>query len=117
MEHERDVTDYPSAILRTPFGVIKKWNAQYIFICFHFLNMPKLKGNYCNVDGCVNRSEDDEDQRHYYRLPAIISHLKDFEKDLGTERRRLWLSQLNKDLTGKNLANIRICSDHFVNSE
>ena len=40
--------------------------------------MPKVKGNYCNVEGCVNRSED---ERHYYRLPAIISHLTDFEKD------------------------------------
>ena len=79
--------------------------------------MPKVKGNYCNVEGCVNRSEDDKVARHYYRLPAIISHLSDFEKDLSTERRRLWLSQLNQDFSGKNLANVRVCSDHFINSE
>ena len=61
--------------------------------------MPKVKGNYCNVEGCVNRSEDDKDERHYYRLPANFSHLTDFVKDLSTQLRRLWLSQLNKELS------------------
>ena len=79
--------------------------------------MPKVKRNYCNVEGCVYSSEDRNTERHYYRLPAIITHLSDFEKDLSTERRRLWLAQMNQDLEGKNLANIRNCSDHFINSE
>ena len=56
--------------------------------------MPKVKGNYCNVEGCVNRSEDRNTERHYYRLPAIITHLSDFEKDFSTERRRLRLACL-----------------------
>ena len=35
--------------------------------------MPKAKGNYCNVEGCHNRSEDDRGAEiHYYRLPAVI---------------------------------------------
>ena len=73
--------------------------------------MPKLKGNYCNVDGCVNRSEDDEDQRHYYRLPAIISHLSDFEKDQSTERQRLWVTLI----TDKNRQEpTRTDKRHFI---
>lgn len=82
--------------------------------------MPKVKGNYCNVEGCHNRSEDDkkkEIQRHYYRLPAVIKHQGLECEKLSEERRRLWLARLNQDFSGKNLDNVRVCSDHFVNGK
>lgn len=80
--------------------------------------MPKVKGNYCNVEGCHNRSEEDVGiERHYYRLPAIIRNQGTECELLSSERRRLWLARLNQDFTGKNLANVRVCSDHFVNGK
>ena len=80
--------------------------------------MPKARGNYCNVEGYHNRSEQDVDvERHYYRLPAIITNQGQDCENLSAKRRRLWLAALNRDFSGKNLANVRVCSDHFVNSE
>ena len=80
----------------------------------------KAKGNFCNVEGCFTRSEDDkvkDKQVHFYRLPAIISHQGKETEQLSAERRRLWLAKLNQDISGKNLSNIRICSDHVTSSE
>ena len=81
--------------------------------------MPKRKGNHCNVEGCFSRSEDDESisERHYYRLPAVIMNQGEHCKELSSERRRLWLSQLNQNFEGKTLTNVRVCSDHFINSK
>ena len=72
--------------------------------------------NYCRVLGCHNRS-DRETDRQYYRLPEIITREGEKTQHLSTERRRLWLANLNQDFTGKNLKNIRVCSDHFISSE
>ncbi|KAL1004930.1 hypothetical protein UPYG_G00052330 [Umbra pygmaea] len=78
--------------------------------------MSMITGTCCSVEGCHNRSpKDGEILRHYYRLPAIITNQGSECETLSTERRRLWLASLNQDFTGKNLANVRVCSDHFVN--
>ena len=68
--------------------------------------------NYCRVLGCHNRPD-----REYYRLPQIITREGEKTQQLSSERRRLWLAKLNQDLKGKNLKNIRVCSDHFVMSK
>ena len=72
--------------------------------------------NYCRVLGCHNRS-DRESDRQFYRLPEIITREGEKTQELSSERRRLWLAKLNQDFTGKNLKNIRVCSDHFVKSK
>ena len=72
--------------------------------------------NYCRVLGCHNRS-DRESGRQYYRLPEIITREGEKTQQLSSERRRLWLAKLNQDFKGKNLKNIRVCSDHFVMSK
>ncbi|XP_041354152.1 uncharacterized protein LOC121371985 [Gigantopelta aegis] len=80
--------------------------------------MPKVKGNYCNVEGCHNRSQTDkENKKHYYRLPAVIRNQGKECENLSSDRRRLWLSKLNQNMDGKNLSNVRICSEHFINKK
>ncbi|WAR23885.1 hypothetical protein MAR_037554 [Mya arenaria] len=54
------------------------------------------------------------DNRKFFRLPEIILHQDDRTRELSTERRRSWLARLGHDFTGKNLSNIRVCSDHFI---
>ena len=70
--------------------------------------------NYCRVNGCHNRSDRDSD-KSFYRLPEIIKNQGEKTEELSEERRRLWLARLDQDLSGKNLKNIRVCSDHFIN--
>ena len=72
--------------------------------------------NYCRVIGCHNNSTREKD-RHFYRLPEIITNQCKKTSELSTERRRLWLARLQQDFSGKNLKNIRVCSDHFVSSK
>ena len=72
--------------------------------------------NYCNVVGCTNRSDRERD-RHYYRLPKVITNQGKACQELCETRRRLWLAALGQDFSKKNLSNIRICSDHFIDSK
>ncbi|XP_052264175.1 uncharacterized protein LOC127871688 [Dreissena polymorpha] len=72
--------------------------------------------NYCRVIGCHNNSTREKD-RHFYRLPEIITNQCKKTSELSTERRRLWLARLQQDFSGKNLKNIRVCSDHFVSKQ
>ncbi|XP_041376934.1 uncharacterized protein LOC121389396 [Gigantopelta aegis] len=69
--------------------------------------------NYCNVLQCHNRS-DRETDRSFYRIPAIIRNQGQACETLSSQRRLKWLSRLNQDFTGKNLGNVRVCSDHFI---
>ncbi|XP_060604759.1 uncharacterized protein LOC132757489 [Ruditapes philippinarum] len=72
--------------------------------------------NYCRVLGWHNRSDRDND-KHYYRLPEVVTREGKKTRELSEERRRLWLANLHQDFAGKNLKNIRVCSDHFVNGK
>ncbi|XP_067226618.1 uncharacterized protein [Chanodichthys erythropterus] len=72
--------------------------------------------NYCRVLGCTNRS-DREKHLEYYRLPKILTNQGEECKKLSEERRRLWLAKLNQDFQGKNLDNIRVCSNHFLSGK
>ncbi|XP_041347756.1 uncharacterized protein LOC121367563 isoform X1 [Gigantopelta aegis] len=69
--------------------------------------------NYCNVLQCHNRSNRETD-RSFYRIPAIIRNQGQACETLSSQRRLKWLSRLNQDFTGKNLGNVRVCSDHFI---
>ena len=72
--------------------------------------------NYCRVNGCYSKSDREKD-KSFYRLPEIIKNQCDKTEKLSEERRRLWLASLHQDFSGKNLKNIRICSDHFISSK
>ncbi len=72
--------------------------------------------NYCNVIGCHNRSDRQQDKQ-YYRLPKVLNNQGQACLSLNDERRRMWIAALCQDFTKKNLDNIRVCSDHFVNSK
>ncbi|XP_041349966.1 uncharacterized protein LOC121369152 isoform X1 [Gigantopelta aegis] len=50
----------------------------------------------------------------FYRIPAIIRNQGQACETLSSQRRLKWLSRLNQDFTGKNLGNVRVCSDHFI---
>ncbi|XP_074542190.1 uncharacterized protein LOC141802550 [Halichoeres trimaculatus] len=69
--------------------------------------------NYCRVLGCTNRS-DREKHLKFFRLPKTIANQGEECKQLSEERRRLWLAKLHQDFRGKNLDNIRVCSQHFL---
>ncbi|XP_077866052.1 uncharacterized protein LOC144353333 [Saccoglossus kowalevskii] len=70
--------------------------------------------NYCNVYGCHKRS-DRETDRSFYRLPSVITNQGTECEELSRHRRRQWLCNLNQDFSHKNLGNVRVCSDHFIN--
>ena len=72
--------------------------------------------NYCNVYGCANKFDREAD-RSFFRLPAVILNQGDVCEQLSRRRRRQWLSNLNQDFMGKNLGNIRVCSDHFISGK
>ncbi|WAR19585.1 hypothetical protein MAR_001423 [Mya arenaria] len=72
--------------------------------------------NSCSVFKCHNKANK-SDNRKFFRLPEIILHQDDRTRELSTERRRSWLARLGQDFTGKNLSNIRVCSDHFISGQ
>ena len=72
--------------------------------------------NYCNVYGCYNRSDREKDLS-FFRLPAIVKNQGSEHENLCADRRRLWLASLKQDFTGKNLANVRVCSEHFLSGK
>lgn len=69
--------------------------------------------NTCGVYGCKNRRSRGSD-RGYYRLPAVIFRQGETTKCLTAERRKLWLARI---LPQTSVANLRVCSDHFIKGE
>ncbi|KAI0237042.1 hypothetical protein LSAT2_012488 [Lamellibrachia satsuma] len=72
--------------------------------------------NYCNVYGCSNKGDREVD-RSFFRIPAVIRNQGEVCETLSSRRRRQWLANLNQDFTGKNLGNVRVCSDHFLSGK
>ena len=70
--------------------------------------------NFCAVFGCSNRSNREED-RSFYRLPAIITRPNNKKQELSRERRATWLARIRReDLSSDPGEFVRVCSDHFI---
>lgn len=70
---------------------------------------------FCAVIGCSNKGGRG-DGISFFRLPAVVKNQGEKTQELSEKRRHTWISALRRaDLSGLNLANIRICSCHFVN--
>ena len=71
----------------------------------------------CCVVNCSNRSGRDK-EISFFRIPAIILHLSEQERQLTEKRQRGFLAAIGrKDLIGPKLGNARICSEHFVSGK
>ncbi|XP_034041885.1 uncharacterized protein LOC117524223 [Thalassophryne amazonica] len=71
--------------------------------------------SFCGIIGCSNR-KNRETNHSFFRLPAIIEHQGENTRELSSKRRAIWLARIARsDLTSESsLANLRICSDHFI---
>ena len=67
----------------------------------------------CSVVVCSKRSG--RDNVKFFRIPAVITHRSEQERELSERRRREFLAAIDRtDLKGTKLSNARICSLHFV---
>ena len=70
--------------------------------------------NFCAVFGCGNRGDRNKD-KHFFRLPSVVTHQGEQTLDLTTRRRAEWLRRIRRnDLRPANYPYTRVCSDHFV---
>ena len=65
----------------------------------------------CAIKGCNNKSG--RDKVSFYRLPAVKTHEGPQMLEITTERRRAWLSAISREDL-KNLENVYVCSNHFM---
>lgn len=71
----------------------------------------------CVVVNCGNRGMRDKD-KHFYRLPAIITREGPKTEKLSEERRRAWLAAINRaEMKAESYPYVRVCSDHFHNGK
>ncbi|KAG1695932.1 hypothetical protein GQR58_006430 [Nymphon striatum] len=68
----------------------------------------------CWVKGCSNRL-DGKVKRGFYSIPTVRTFEGEDTQKLSDERRRLWLSNINRKDTPSKYA--KICSDHFVHGK
>ena len=70
--------------------------------------------NFCAVFGCGNRGDRNKD-KHFFRLPSVVTHQGEQTLNLTTRRRAEWLRRIcRNDLRPANYPYTRVCSDHFV---
>ena len=71
-------------------------------------------GELFAVFGCGNRGDRNKD-KHFFRLPSVVTHQGEQTLNLTTRRRAEWLRRiLRNDLRPANYPYTRVCSDHFV---
>jgi len=71
--------------------------------------------NFCAIFNCTNRA-DREKEKSLFRVPKIIEHRSQEDKDLPTRRRNAWIAAIKrKDATEEKInSQFGVCSDHFV---
>ena len=71
----------------------------------------------CAIVGCPNTSKRAQGIS-FYRLPAVISHQGERDRELSQKRRDLWLARIHRrDLGAEKYPNIRVCGLHFVSGK
>ena len=71
----------------------------------------------CSVKCCSNR-KDKTSSTTFYSLPAILDSYNEERKQLARQQRQRWCDALGfKTLEGKNLANARVFSTHFLSGK
>ena len=75
---------------------------------------PEAMVDFCVVVGCTNKAKKG-DGKSFFRLPAVITHLGEKDRELSKRRQDAWLARIRRqDLKPESYATIRVCSDHFV---
>ena len=91
--------------------VIRSGPGQVFVYFVKWNNMPHT----CVVHGCTSRSNPSV-KRGFFKFPKIRQHEGPETEDLSRERRRTWISRINrKDFTPTEYS--KVCSDHFVQGE
>ena len=72
--------------------------------------------NTCVVWGCTNRAGVVDSTSKFYDIPKVITHQGKQMEELSSERRVLWLSQINRANFNPdpNKRHFKVCSDHFI---
>ena len=75
--------------------------------------------NTCVVVGCTNRSSHVEKNLKFFEIPKLIKHQGVQTEELSTERRRLWLSRINRANFNPDPAkrHFKVCSEHFISGK
>jgi hypothetical protein len=70
----------------------------------------------CVVWGCTNRAGVGDSTIKFYDIPKVITHQGKQTEELSSERRVLWLSQINRANFNPdpNKRHFKVCSDHFI---
>ena len=76
----------------------------------------KHYGKYVCVCGCTHRSTDGDSDLKFFDTPKIVKHQGNQTEKLTTERRRLWLTRINRanfdpDPTKRHY---KACSEHVI---
>lgn len=70
--------------------------------------------NFCAVYNCSNKLGK-KFNGSFFRIPAINRSAGNFIQEIQKKRREKWLSALKReDIDEKKIAQLRICSDHFI---
>jgi len=71
----------------------------------------------CAVVGCSNRSDRDKGVS-FFRIPKVIICRSQRELELTKKRRDGYLAAVSReDITDRGIANIRVCSRHFISGK
>ena len=70
----------------------------------------------CVVWGCTNRAGVGDSTIKFYDIQKVITHQGKQTEELSSERRVLWLSQINRANFNPdpNKRHFKVCSDHFI---
>ena len=77
-------------------------------------------GQYCILKKCKNNEKKDkknETKHGYHRVPSIVYDQGEEIENTTTDRQNKWRLFINNDDVDVTQCNIRVCSDHFINSE
>ena len=71
--------------------------------------------NVCAIFYCSNHA-DREKEKSFFRVPKIIQHRSQEDKDLSTRRGNAWIAAIKrKDPTDEKInSQFHVCSDYFV---